>query len=60
MTPAYVDGSGPVLVDLVTDAKVLSVQPKATIRQAEGFALAMTKMAFISELAGVTVTVMAN
>ena len=38
--------SGPVLVDVVTDPNVLSMPPKATIQQAAGFALAMTKMAF--------------
>lgn len=36
--------SGPALVDVVTDPNVLSMPPKATIQQAEGFALAMTKM----------------
>ena len=51
---------GPVLVDVVTDANVLSMPPKATIKQAEGFALAMTKMAFTGELADVADTVMAN
>jgi hypothetical protein len=34
--------------------------PKATIRQAKGFAPAMTKMAFTGELKDVTDTVMAN
>jgi pyruvate dehydrogenase (quinone) len=52
--------SGPVLVDVVTDANVLSMPPKATIKQAEGFALAMTKMAFTGELEDVLDTVMAN
>jgi pyruvate dehydrogenase (quinone) len=51
---------GPVLVDVVTDANVLSMPPKATIQQAKGFALAMTKMAFTGELEDVTDTVMAN
>src|SRR6516162_11147514 len=51
---------GPVLVDVVTDPNVLSMPPKATIRQALGFALAMTKMAFTGELEDVTDTVMAN
>ena len=51
---------GPVLVDVVTDPNVLSMPPKATIQQAKGFALAMTKMAFTGELADVTDTVMAN
>jgi pyruvate dehydrogenase (quinone) len=51
---------GPVLVDVVTDPNVLSMPPKATIQQAKGFALAMTKMAFTGELEGVTDTVMAN
>jgi pyruvate dehydrogenase (quinone) len=52
--------NGPVLVDVVTDANVLSMPPKATIQQAKGFALAMTKMAFTGELKDVTDTVMAN
>ena len=51
---------GPVLVDVVTDANVLSMPPKATIQQTKGFALAMTKMAFTGELEDVTDTVMAN
>ncbi|HEY2584266.1 MAG TPA: hypothetical protein VGI81_00725 [Tepidisphaeraceae bacterium] len=37
-----------------------SLDRKATIEQAEGFALAMTKMAFTGELDDVTDTVMAN
>lgn len=51
---------GPVLVDVLTDPHVLGMPPKATIQQARGFALAMTKMAFTGELADVTDTVMAN
>jgi pyruvate dehydrogenase (quinone) len=51
---------GPVLVDVVTDPNVLSMPPKATIKQATGFALAMTKMAFTGELADVWDTVAAN
>jgi pyruvate dehydrogenase (quinone) len=52
--------SGPVLVDVVTDPNVLSMPPKATIQQAKGFALAMTKMAFTGELSDVMDTVAAN
>jgi len=52
--------SGPVLVDVVTDPNVLSMPPKATIQQAKGFALAMTKMAFTGELHDVIDTVAAN
>jgi pyruvate dehydrogenase (quinone) len=52
--------SGPTLVDVVTDPDVLSMPPKATIRQAEGFALAMTKMTFAGEAEDVLDTVMAN
>jgi pyruvate dehydrogenase (quinone) len=52
--------SGPVLVDMVTDPNVLSMPPKATIEQATGFALAMTKMSFTGALDDVTDTVMAN
>src|SRR5262245_49428893 len=51
---------GPVLVDVVTDPNVLSMPPKATIKQAEGFALAMTRMAFTGELDDVLDTVAAN
>ena len=51
---------GPVLVDVLTDPNVLAMPPKATIQQAKGFALAMTKMAFTGELGDVTDTVMAN
>ncbi len=51
---------GPVLVDVVTDPNVLSMPPKATIKQAAGFALAMTKMAFTGELHDVIDTVAAN
>jgi pyruvate dehydrogenase (quinone) len=51
---------GPVLVDVVTDPNVLSMPPKATIQQAEGFALAMTRMAFTGELDDVMDTVAAN
>jgi pyruvate dehydrogenase (quinone) len=54
------ESSGPALVDVVTDPNVLSMPPKATIQQAKGFALAMTKMAFAGELEDVTDTVMAN
>jgi pyruvate dehydrogenase (quinone) len=54
------ESSGPVLVDVVTDPNVLSMPPKATVEQAKGFALAMTKMAFSGELEDVTDTVMAN
>jgi pyruvate dehydrogenase (quinone) len=52
--------SGPALVDVVTDPNVLSMPPKATVQQAKGFALAMTKMAFTGELEDVMDTVMAN
>ena len=52
--------TGPVLVDVVTDPNVLSMPPKATIQQAEGFALAMTRMAFTGELHDVLDTVAAN
>jgi pyruvate dehydrogenase (quinone) len=51
---------GPVLVDVLTDPHVLAMPPKATIEQAKGFALAMTKMAFTGDLEDVTDTVMAN
>jgi pyruvate dehydrogenase (quinone) len=51
---------GPALVDVVTDPNVLAMPPKATVQQAKGFALAMTKMAFTGELDDVLDTVMAN
>jgi len=51
---------GPALLDVVTDPNVLAMPPKATIAQAKGFALAMTKMAFADELDDVTDTVMSN
>jgi pyruvate dehydrogenase (quinone) len=52
--------SGPTLVDVVTDPDVLAMPPKATIKQAEAFALAMTKMTFAGEADDVLDTVMAN
>jgi len=51
---------GPALIDVVTDANVLAMPPKAKIQQAKGFALSMTKMAFTGELDDVMDTVMAN
>src|SRR5262249_38534118 len=54
------ESRGPVLVDVMTDPNVLSLPPRATIKQAAGVALAMTKMAFTGELADVMDTVMAN
>jgi len=51
---------GPALIDVVTDPNVLAMPPKATIQQAKGLALAMTKMAFTGELEDVMDTVMAN
>ncbi len=52
--------NGPALVDVVTDPNVLAMPPKATVQQAKGFALAMTKMPFTGELDDVLDTVMAN
>jgi pyruvate dehydrogenase (quinone) len=52
--------SGPALVDVVTDPNVLAMPPKATVQQAKGFAMAMTKMAFTGEIGDVLDTVMAN
>jgi len=51
---------GPALVDVVTDPNVLAIPPKATVAQAKGFALAMTKMSFAGELDDVIGTVMSN
>jgi len=52
--------NGPALVDVVTDPNVLAMPPKATIQQAAGFALAMTKLAFAGEMDDVLDTVAAN
>jgi pyruvate dehydrogenase (quinone) len=51
---------GPALLDVVTDPNVLAMPPKATIAQAKGFALAMTKMVFTGDLDDVTDTVRSN
>ena len=51
---------GPALLDVVTDPNVLAMPPRATVEQAKGFALAMTKMAFAGELDDVADTVMSN
>jgi len=51
---------GPALLDVVTDPNVLAMPPKATIAEAKGFALAMTKMVFAGELDDVTGTVTSN
>jgi pyruvate dehydrogenase (quinone) len=51
---------GPVLVDVLTDPNTLAMPPKATIQQAKGFALAMTKMAFSGDMEDVLETVAAN
>ena len=51
---------GPALLDVVTDPNVLAMPPKATIAQAKGFALAMTKMVFAGELDDVTDTIKSN
>src|SRR5690349_19154503 len=51
---------GPALLDVVTDPHVLAMPPKATLAQAKGFALAMTKMVFAGELDDATGTVTSN
>lgn len=51
---------GPALVDVVTDANVLAMPPRATIHQAAGFALAMTEIAFAGHSDDVLDTVAAN
>jgi pyruvate dehydrogenase (quinone) len=51
---------GPALVDVVTDPKVLAMPPRATIQQAAGFALAMTKVVFAGQIDDVLDTVAAN
>ena len=50
----------PLTHDVVTDPNVLAMPPKATIAQAKGFALAMTKMVFAGELDDVTGTIKSN
>jgi pyruvate dehydrogenase (quinone) len=52
--------AGPALVDIVTDANALAMPPRATIQQAAGFALAMTKIAFGGKTDDVLDTVAAN
>jgi pyruvate dehydrogenase (quinone) len=52
--------NGPALVDVVTDRNVLAMPPRATIQQAAGFALAMTKIAFAGQIDDVLDTVAAN
>jgi pyruvate dehydrogenase (quinone) len=51
---------GPALVDIVTDPNALAMPPRATIQQAAGFALAMTKLAFGGKSDDVLDTVAAN
>jgi pyruvate dehydrogenase (quinone) len=51
---------GPALVDVVTDPNELAMPPKATVHQAAGFALAMTKIAFTGQLNDALDTVAAN
>ncbi|MBI1752230.1 MAG: ubiquinone-dependent pyruvate dehydrogenase [Acidobacteria bacterium] len=52
--------TGPALIDVVTDPNVLAMPPRATVQQAAGFALAMTKIAFTGQLEDVFDTVAAN
>jgi len=52
--------AGPALVDIVTDPNALAMPPRATIQQAAGFALAMTKIAFGGKADDVLDTVAAN
>ena len=51
---------GPALVEVVTDPNVLAMPPRATIQQAAGLALAMTKIAFGGKMNDVLGTVAAN
>jgi pyruvate dehydrogenase (quinone) len=51
---------GPALIDVVTDKNVLAMPPKATVQQAKGFALAMTKMLFGGQVEDVVDTVAVN
>jgi thiamine pyrophosphate-dependent acetolactate synthase large subunit-like protein len=51
---------GPALVEVVTDPNALAMPPRATIKQAAGFALAMTKVAFGGQVNDVLDTVAAS
>jgi pyruvate dehydrogenase (quinone) len=51
---------GPAVVDVVTDPNALAMPPRATVSQAAGFALSMTKLAFTGRLDDVLDTVAAN
>ena len=51
---------GPALVEVITDPNALAMPPRATIKQAAGFALAMTKVAFGGQVNDVLDTVAAN
>jgi pyruvate dehydrogenase (quinone) len=51
---------GPALVEVVTDPNVLAIPPQATIQQAAGFVLAMTKIGFSGQIDDVLGTVAAN
>lgn len=51
---------GPALVDIMTDPNALAMPPRATIQQAAGFALSMTKIAFGGKTEDVLDTVAAN
>jgi pyruvate dehydrogenase (quinone) len=52
--------AGPALVDIVSDPNALAMPPRATIQQAAGFALAMTKIAFGGKTDDALDTVAAN
>jgi pyruvate dehydrogenase (quinone) len=51
---------GPALVEIRTDPNALAMPPRATIQQAAGFALAMTKIALSGQVDDVLDTVAAN
>ncbi|MCP3061323.1 pyruvate dehydrogenase [Myxococcus sp. K38C18041901] len=51
---------GPALVDVVTDPHALSLPPRVTVKQAAGFALAMTKLVLNGEGDEVVDTVQAH
>jgi pyruvate dehydrogenase (quinone) len=52
--------NGPALVEVLTDPNALAMPPRATIKQAAGFALAMSKIAFAGQVDDVLDTVAAN
>jgi pyruvate dehydrogenase (quinone) len=51
---------GPALIDLVTDPNALSLPPKITLSQVEGFAIGMSKLALSGHVDAVLETIKSN